>query len=1119
MHNAGAKHRRHSVFQSAANSGSSKQATTTETRSSLSASDIHVAALLKCIKQLQRETGHIFIKKSLIGSRLKKIAPQCVFRDVLGMALLAGVLQTFARGNGEESIRTVAKPHHNNQRTDATTIDDNYCDLCSFTFKGKRFHHEKYSARHIQLAQAQNISDRNWCEVCDCAVHINNRQEHERGGSHRKNALTASTKDPPIPKPSATTVIPAARNGPNSNAQKVPFCDACNRPFTNGFSEHARSISHRQATMKANEYWCVHCSCVVGEGNRASHEGGSRHQSKAPTQKVMHEQLPPLSHRVEALPTATLEFRKPVYSSIYLIVTLKANHKQSVPMDRFRDQSGRLMLFGPYRTRKEVSSAFVASAPGFVSLEESSSSAVATSNPLPYFPLSKQVVSTATLEEGSKPRLSKPHYVIALPPYPVPDVLMEKVGSSKLGAELQRFELNKAALSFLKTVWSESSDKLPEEALRARMHALVFVEEAEETNALHRYDIDNAAFEAHDQDHRLVVLPVAGLAEKRPSVLRGDSVVAITAQTNRRYLGYVHYVRLDNVCISFGPNFRVQSFEARTVEFTIMRSDFRIIHRSIDNTSMFLDGRLSSPFPSFQDRVSLPLALHDLNIEQLQFVDRFVQKDAPRLQILWGPPGTGKTTTVVALVECLVALPPKQSSSLTSSLMTYVKSLVVEQERPLGQGFVFICTPSNAASDLIVERLSKRLSPEQMIRIVAPGRLRRDVPESIRAYTTPEGPDNQGHEIPDRSRLEKSAVIVVTLGTAGRLYACHPWLKHRISHLIVDEAGQATDALLCAALQFCKESVTRRILLAGDPKQLGPVVQSVAAKFFGLNRSPLTRLLTIPSVSENCVFQLVENYRSHPDILQLVNCFYDDKLISPPHQRGKWTSSSSIGPRIVLVHSRSPESVEPDSPSVMNLGEINCVMSRVVHLLETVQALARDIVIISPYLKQAQKINQKIHWLVNRQNNQRYDGLRAVTVEAFQGQEAKHIIITCVRSVENDDEVIAADINRYLGFLKQESRVNVAISRAIDTLTIIGNFSLLVRDESWKKIISRAIEMNVPIVNATADTQPFTFSAEPAAPFLHQSVFSARVHDEDDGDASGRFANDGDEAAIVRLED
>eukprot|EP00658_Telonema_sp_P-2_P003944 TRINITY_DN11476_c0_g1_i3.p1 TRINITY_DN11476_c0_g1~~TRINITY_DN11476_c0_g1_i3.p1 ORF type:complete len:305 (+),score=1.49 TRINITY_DN11476_c0_g1_i3:108-1022(+) len=223
----------------------------------------------------------------------------------------------------------------------------------------------------------------------------------------------------------------------------------------------------------------------------------------------------------------------------------------------------------------------------------------------------------------------------------------------------------------------------------------------------------------------------------------------------------------------------------------------------------------------------------------------------------------------------------------------------------------------------------------------------------------------------------------------------------------------------------------------------------------GFDRSPLQRLLDDESTRNATSRMLRINYRSHPNILSIVNLHYNGCLVSPDDlSQGKFTMDALPGDiftsrRIRLFHHEGMESQEQDSPSILNMGEISKVVLLIRDLLEFGEP-PTSIVVLTPYLKQATKIRQRIHgvFLGRIEAN----SIEVCTIEAFQGRESRNIIISCVRSVATDD-AIRADIKRYLGFLRQPQRTNVAISRAIDRLWIVGNWNLLRRDAMWARVL------------------------------------------------------------------
>ena len=94
--------------------------------------------------------------------------------------------------------------------------------------------------------------------------------------------------------------------------------------------------------------------------------------------------------------------------------------------------------------------------------------------------------------------------------------------------------------------------------------------------------------------------------------------------------------------------------------------------------------------------------------------------------------------------------------------------------------------------------------------------------------------------------------------------------KHHFDHIVIDEAGQATEPELLVPLLFVSRSKGTRVTLAGDHKQLGPILRSKLCDALGYNKSTLARLLLHQEVAQRYSVQLTD-YRAHPSILRLYN--------------------------------------------------------------------------------------------------------------------------------------------------------------------------------------------------------------------------------------------------------
>ena len=202
-----------------------------------------------------------------------------------------------------------------------------------------------------------------------------------------------------------------------------------------------------------------------------------------------------------------------------------------------------------------------------------------------------------------------------------------------------------------------------------------------------------------------------------------------------------------------------------------------------------------------------------------------------------------------------------------------------------------------------------------------------------------------------------------------------------------------------------------------------------------------------------CTTMLEENYRSHPSIITLVNRFYDNKLRVPAS--GSRYSLQWSHPHVVWHHGSSMEQFEFNSPSIFNMEQVEQALNYVDMVVDKWRVPIADVVILAPYIKQVQKLREMLR--VTRPslyaNNPDLLKRNVCSIEAFQGREARVVIITTVRTTD-DVELLKADCRRHLGFLCQAQRTNVAVSRAIDSMIILGNLKLLARDaKTWGPLL------------------------------------------------------------------
>jgi ATP-dependent RNA/DNA helicase IGHMBP2 len=418
---------------------------------------------------------------------------------------------------------------------------------------------------------------------------------------------------------------------------------------------------------------------------------------------------------------------------------------------------------------------------------------------------------------------------------------------------------------------------------------------------------------------------------------------------------------------------------------------------------------------------------NDLNDSQKKAITSCLS--SPHIGVIHGPPGTGKTTTLVALV----------------------------QELSRHEKRILVCAPSNNAVDLLAERISaKGLS---VLRIGNIARISDDLmhltieeqvhdhPEwqhikkvKIRAQEIDKKASQYkrsfGHEERQlRNELRREArdmrkwaieledrlihdiasqtkVIVTTLiGASNRLIS-----NLSFDTLIIDEVSQSLEPECWNAILLAK-----RVILAGDHMQLPPTVKSPEADKLGLSRTLLDH--TIPNAEYGGL--LDTQYRMHDAILAFSNQKFYGGLLKSGLDVGTRTLRDDNEPLLYLdtVGCSFDESIDETSRSYHNKGEFFIIREHI--LLHRERLLGAKIGIISPYAAQVRYISDQI----SEDTDLRAIDIEVNSIDGFQGQEKQIIYISLVRSNE------AADI----GFLKDERRLNVALTRAQNKLIVIGD--------------------------------------------------------------------------------
>ena len=545
------------------------------------------------------------------------------------------------------------------------------------------------------------------------------------------------------------------------------------------------------------------------------------------------------------------------------------------------------------------------------------------------------------------------------------------------------------------------------------------------------------------------------------------------------FTGTVSYVDGDRMVINVPDSVSLldlQTEEPIGVQLSFDETSYKLMFEALDRTMKAKNNRLAylrDLFYSHQKagRFSFePMKFPWLNPTQERAVNEVLW--AKDVAIVHGPPGTGKTTTLVEAIN---------------------ETLMRESQ-------VLVCAQSNMAVDWISEKLVDR--GINVLRIGNPTRVndkmlgftyeRRfeshpDYPQlwairkAIRELRSNRKKGSESfHQKMDRLRSRAAEIeirINAELFGEARVIACtlvgsaHRLLEGmKFGTLFIDEAAQALEAACWIPMRRAS-----RVILAGDHCQLPPTVKSIAALRAGLGKTLMER---IAENKPEVVTLLKIQYRMNEEIMRFSSdWFYGGQVESAPQIKYRsildfdhpitWIDTSNEENQITIEGEDAPEDSASTSSSVSaanqnsdlnfkeqfvgeSFGRINKAEAELTLLTlaeyftkigkQRVLSESIDVGIISPYRAQVQYLKKLIK---KYEFFKPYRRLISVnTVDGFQGQERDVILISLVRS--NDEGQI--------GFLKDLRRMNVAMTRARMKLIILGNKDTMTKHPFYKKL-------------------------------------------------------------------
>ena len=433
----------------------------------------------------------------------------------------------------------------------------------------------------------------------------------------------------------------------------------------------------------------------------------------------------------------------------------------------------------------------------------------------------------------------------------------------------------------------------------------------------------------------------------------------------------------------------------------------------------------------------------NLNDSQVKAINKMLS--ANELAILHGPPGTGKTTTLVAAIQALVK----------------------KQEKPL-----LACAASNTAVDLLTEKLVKagvkvmrvghpeRVSAEvqsvTMDSLVANHPMAKEIKnlrKQAREYKNLAHKYKRNFGFAEREQrrllfdeakkitkeIEKiEAYILDDIRTkvqviTGTLIGINQFSvrKMQFSTVVIDEAGQALEPACWIPIVKAK-----RVIFAGDHQQLPPTVKSREAFKMGLS----TTLLDIVMRKKGVDSLLNVQYRMNSKIMQFSNIWFYNNQLQAHESNAEHLLDDSPITFIDTAGSGFEESLNPDTLSTENKEEAAFAVKYLQNLqynlsMNGILPQEYTVGIISPYRAQVELLREL--W-TNEE-----DKIKISTIDGFQGQERDLIIISLVRSNPKSE----------IGFLSDYRRMNVALTRARKKLVVIGDSSTIGNDKFYNQFI------------------------------------------------------------------
>ena len=516
-----------------------------------------------------------------------------------------------------------------------------------------------------------------------------------------------------------------------------------------------------------------------------------------------------------------------------------------------------------------------------------------------------------------------------------------------------------------------------------------------------------------------------------------------------RFTGTVSYVDGDRMVVTVPDNANLidlQGTEGVGVQLSFDETSYRLMMEALDR-AIRGKGRLGYLRDLFYTKgqkpetfVFPPMHFPYLNQTQEEAVNEVLR--AKDVAVVHGPPGTGKTTTLVeAIRETLM----RENQVLVCAQSNMAVDWISEKLVDRGINVLRIGNPTRVNDKMLSFTYERRFEAHPdypqlwaLRKAIRELRGKRREARGEKFHQKLESLKSRATELEIRINNElfgEARVIASTLvGSANRLLD-----GQKFGTLFIDEAAQALEAACWIPLRRVS-----RVVLAGDHCQLPPTVKSIAALKAGLGVTLMERIV---ETHPEAVTLLKIQYRMNDDIMRFSSdYFYDGQVESAPEVKFRgildldrpmeWIDTSELDEKEEFVG---------ESYGRINKAEAELTLDTLQQYFERIskQRLLDeriDVGIISPYRAQVQYLRRL---LMKREFFKPFRRQISInTVDGFQGQERDIIVISLVRS--NDEGQI--------GFLRDLRRMNVAITRARMKVIILGSRQTLARHAFYRQL-------------------------------------------------------------------